>query len=143
MTVLATEHPQPVVADVRGAVTGRPRTWLRLEGLALLVVSLAAYRTTDEPWWLVPLTLLLPDVGAIGYVAGRRVGAATYNLTHATLLPLAVTGAGLVSHQPLAVALALVWLAHIGMDRFLCYGLKHDDDPGHTHLGMHGHRTHH
>jgi hypothetical protein len=40
------------------------------------------------------------------------------------------------------IALALVWLTHIGMDRAMAYGFKHDDHPDHTHLGRHGpHRS--
>ncbi|HJU52615.1 MAG TPA: DUF4260 family protein, partial [Acidimicrobiia bacterium] len=32
------------------------------------------------------------------------------------------------------------WLAHIGLDRFLGYGLKYADAFGHTHLGEIGRR---
>jgi len=33
------------------------------------------------------------------------------------------------------MALALVWLAHIGLDRLLGKGLKYNDRFTHTHLG--------
>jgi hypothetical protein len=33
------------------------------------------------------------------------------------------------------MALALVWLAHIGLDRLLGTGLKYNDRFTHTHLG--------
>ena len=36
------------------------------------------------------------------------------------------------------VALGLVWLAHIGSDRLLGYGLKYSDDFQRTHLGWLG-----
>jgi hypothetical protein len=121
-----------------GAVTGRPRAFLRLEGLALLVAALVAYSRTEQAWWLLPATLLLPDLGALGYLVSRSAGALFYNLTHATLIPLALVGLGLWQQEPLVVALGTVWLAHIGMDRAMAYGLKHDDYPGHTHLGRHG-----
>jgi len=121
-----------------GSVTGRPLTWLRVEGLALLVAALVAFARTGQPWWLLVATLLLPDLGALGYLRSRSLGALLYNLAHATPLPLALGGIGLLTHTVLAVALATVWLAHIGMDRAMAYGLKHDDDPGHTHLGWHG-----
>ena len=39
-----------------------------------------------------------------------------------------------------AVAVALIWLAHIGIDRMLGYGLKHARGFGHTHLGPAGRR---
>ena len=33
------------------------------------------------------------------------------------------------------MALALIWLAHIGLDRLLGMGLKYSDRFTHTHLG--------
>ena len=121
-----------------GAVTGRPLAFLRVEGLALLVAALVAFSRTGQAWWLLPATLLLPDLGALGYLVSRAAGALLYNLAHATPLPLALVGIGLWRQEPLVVALGTVWLAHIGMDRAMAYGLKHDDDFGHTHLGRHG-----
>ena len=41
-------------------------------------------------------------------------------------------------NEPLLLALGLVWLAHIGMDRVLGYGLKYNDSFKHTHLGQIG-----
>jgi hypothetical protein len=121
-----------------GVVTGRPLVLLRVEGAALLIAALVAFSFTGQAWWLVPAALLLPDLAAVGYLVGRRVGALAYNLAHSTTLPLAAIGAGLWQGQHLVVALALVWLTHIGMDRALNYGLKYDDDARHTHLGWHG-----
>lgn len=121
-----------------GVVTGRPRIFLRVEGLALLVVALVAFSRCGQAWWLLPVTLLLPDLGALGYLVSRSVGALLYNLAHTTPLALALVGLGLWRQEALVVALGSVWLAHVGMDRAMAYGLKHDDDPGHTHLGRHG-----
>ena len=39
---------------------------------------------------------------------------------------------------PSAVAVALIWLAHIGIDRALGYGLKYEAGFGFTHLGRIG-----
>ena len=39
------------------------------------------------------------------------------------------------THHPLTLALGLLWLAHIGMDRLARYGLKYDTGFQHTHLG--------
>jgi hypothetical protein len=36
------------------------------------------------------------------------------------------------------LALALIWLAHIGFDRMLGYGLKYQSGFGDTHLGRIG-----
>lgn len=119
-----------------GTVVGAPRRLLQLEGAILLAGALTAYTTTHEPWWLIPLTLLVPDLFAIGYLAGTRVGASLYNLVHITPLPAAVIALAWAQHTPLAGALGLIWLAHIGMDRLLGYGLKYDDHFQHTHLSQ-------
>jgi hypothetical protein len=118
-----------------GTVTGAPRTWLRGEAAVLLAGSLIAYSSTRQPWWLVPLVVLLPDLTMAGYLAGTRAGAVSYNLAHATPLPAVLVVLGWWQHRPLILALGLVWVAHIGFDRILGYGLKYGDSFQHTHLG--------
>jgi Domain of unknown function (DUF4260) len=119
-----------------GTVVGAPRRLLQLEGAILVAGALIAYTTTHEPWWLIPLTLLFPDLFAIGYVAGTRIGANLYNLVHITPLPAAVIAIAWSQHTTLAGALGLIWLAHIGTDRLLGYGLKYHDNFQHTHLSQ-------
>jgi hypothetical protein len=79
--------------------------------------------------------ILLPDLFMLGYLRGTRVGAAVYNLGHSYPLPAAMSLTGAVWHHPLTLALGLLWLAHIGMDRLARYGLKYDVSFQHTHLG--------
>jgi Domain of unknown function (DUF4260) len=43
-----------------------------------------------------------------------------------------------LADRPLVVAIALIWLAHIGMDRIAGYGLKYAGDFTDTHLGRIG-----
>ena len=124
--------------DAYGPVTGGPRTFLRIEGLVLFAGAIAAFLATDEPWWLLPALLLVPDVSMVGYLASTRVGALTYNLGHSYPAPALLGAAGLVTDSPLAFAIALVWVAHIGMDRMLGYGLKYDSAFADTHLGRIG-----
>jgi hypothetical protein len=121
-----------------GIVIGTPRRWLRIEGAALVAGSLIAYSTTDRAWWLVPLTVLLPDLTMAGYLRGARFGCYLYNLGHSTPLPAAIVAIAWWQDKSLVVALGLVWLAHIGLDRLLGYGLKYDDHFQHTHLGRLG-----
>lgn len=123
-----------------GMVVGTPRRWLRLEGIVLLAAALIAYSTTDQAWWLVALTLLLPDLTMIGYLGGPRLGSRLYNLGHGTPLPAATVALGWWQDKSVVVALGLVWLAHIGLDRLLGYGLKYSDHFQHTHLGRLGRR---
>ena len=121
-----------------GMVVGTPRRLLRVEGATLFAGSLIAYSTTDQAWWLVPLTLLLPDLAMVGYLGGTRLGAYLYNLGHSTPIPAAIVGIGWWQDKSLIAALGLVWLAHIGLDRLIGYGLKYDDHFQHTHLGRLG-----
>jgi hypothetical protein len=121
-----------------GMVVGTPRRLLRVEGATLFAGSLIAYSTTDQAWWLVPLTLLLPDLTMIGYLASTRLGSYLYNLGHSTPLPAGIVAIGWWQDKSLVVALGLVWIAHIGLDRLVGYGLKYDDHFQHTHLGRLG-----
>jgi len=129
-----------VDSHLGGVVTGAPRRWLRLEAAVVLIGALVAYSATGRSWWLVPAGILLPDVSMAGYLAGTRIGAIAYNLVHATPLPASLIGLGWWQHKPLVAAVGLVWLAHIGLDRVLGYGLKYPDHFQHTHLGMIGKR---
>lgn len=127
--------PEGAVPAGEGVVTGAPRRWLGLEGLVLLAGALTAFGILGQPWWIVPAAVLVPDLAAAGYLAGTRPGARLYNLAHTTLLPAVMLGAGYWQADRLAEALALVWLAHIGLDRLLGMGLKYSDRFAHTHLG--------
>jgi hypothetical protein len=125
-------------ASSEGVVVRGPRRWLRLDGLVVLVGALAAFATTDQAWWLVPLLILLPDLSAVGYLGSTRSGAAIYNLGHTYLMPAVVVGLGMGFDSQITVAIGLVWFAHIGMDRAAGFGLKYEDAFKHTHLGWIG-----
>jgi Domain of unknown function (DUF4260) len=91
-----------IAARPDGTVSGVPRRWLRLEGTVLLGGSLIAYRATAEPWWLVPLALLAPDLFMAGYLGGTRLGAQLYNIAHSTVLPAAMAGLAWWQASPLS-----------------------------------------
>ena len=46
--------------------------------------------------------------------------------------------AGFAMASPLVLSIAMIWLAHIGFDRALGYGLKYATGFGFTHLGRIG-----
>ena len=112
-----------------------PTTYLRAEGLALFLAATAGYLVVGEPLWLYLLLFFLPDLSMLGYLAGPAVGARVYNLAHVGVWALALGGVGVWLGIPLLVAGGLVWLAHLGADRALGYGLTYEDAFGHTHLG--------
>jgi hypothetical protein len=128
----------PAGSPFEGAVVGAPLRWLRLEGAVLLAGSLLAYSSTGRAWWLVPLALLVPDLSMIGYLVGTRIGARAYNVAHATPIPAVVVAVGWWQDTSLVLALGLIWIAHIGVDRLVGYGLKYGDHFQHTHLGRIG-----
>jgi uncharacterized protein DUF4260 len=119
-------------------VTGGPRALLRAEGVALLVASILLFARLPIAGWLYPVLLLAPDASMAGYALGPRAGATLYDLGHTTTLAGALSLAGWAAHAPLATALGLIWLGHIGFDRALGYGLKYSDGFASTHLGRIG-----
>ena len=123
------------------AVTGPPRTFLRLEGAVLLGLTVLLYAKLDRSWWLFVVLLLAPDVGLVGYARGSRVGAFAYNVFHTYLLPAVLAAIGVLAGNHLLIALSLIWFAHIGLDRALGYGLKFPEGFEHTHLGRIGRRV--
>jgi Domain of unknown function (DUF4260) len=111
-----------------------PRLLLRLEGLAIGVASVVLYAEGDHSWILFALLILAPDLSFAGYAAGPRVGALVYDLAHTSAWPIAVGVVGVLAESETAIAVALVWLAHIGIDRSLGYGLKYPTQFKDTHL---------
>ncbi len=125
--------------DASPGVAGAPRSILRAEGAVLLLLATLAYaHLAAAGWGFYAALFFVPDVAFLGYLAGARAGSIAYNATHSTLGPaiLGLTGLAVAS-QP-AMAVALVWAAHVGFDRMLGYGLKYGSAFGHTHLGRVG-----
>jgi hypothetical protein len=116
-----------------GVVTGLSLLLLRSEGIALLAMATALPGGFGRSWWLFVALLAVPDLGLLGYFVGSRMGALADDLTH-TYVPVAALGVvGLLSGSSLAVSVARIWFAHIGMDRTRGLGLRYPDRPGHTH----------
>ena len=119
-------------------VTGSIRVWLRLEGFSVLLLAIAVYSHQHASWLLFALLFLAPDLSMLGYLVGAHIGSVLYNSVHSYILPLALMTVVLLRHQPAVLPYALIWLAHIGFDRTLGYGLKYASSFGHTHLGWIG-----
>ena len=112
----------------------RPTVLLRLEAAAALAVAAGLYGAHGGGWALFALLLLAPDLSALGYLAGSATGAAWYNAAHTYLVPAALGAVGLTTGHAQLPLLALIWAAHIGLDRLLGYGLKYPDGFKRTHL---------
>ena len=111
-----------------------PRRLLHLEGLAVLAAALALYFDAGNGWLLLVLLFLAPDLSMLGYLGGPTLGAAVYDVVHTYALPVALGTVGVLASADLATQLALVWVAHIGLDRALGYGLKYPTGFKDTHL---------
>jgi hypothetical protein len=125
-------------AETAGAVTGGLRTLLRLEGLTLFVGMTLLYAFWEGSWWVYAILFLAPDLSFLGYFAGPRIGAVIYNAAHSYMAPMALMTTGFALSSPLVLSIAMIWLAHIGIDRALGYGLKYSSGFGFTHLGRIG-----
>ena len=111
-----------------------PRTFLRVEGLAVLGIALTSYFTLDGPIWLLVILALAPDLSMIGYLAGPRLGSLSYNIAHTYTLPIALGSLGFWADIRMALLVALIWVGHIGLDRLVGYGLKFESGFKNTHL---------
>ncbi len=111
---------------------------IKLEYLALAVLSVYLFSLTGYQWWVFPALILLPDLGMVGYLINSRVGAATYNSTHHLLTAVILFLVGTLIFSPPLQLLGAIVLGHSNLDRLLGYGLKYPDSFQHTHLGMIG-----
>ena len=124
--------------ETASAVSGGLRTLLRLEGLTLFAGMTLLYAVWGGSWWLYAVLFLVPDLSFAAYLAGPRFGALIYNAAHAYLAPMALMVTGFAINEPLILSVAMIWLAHIGIDRALGYGLKYSAGFGFTHMGRIG-----
>lgn len=107
---------------------------LHIEGLVVLIVCLYFYGANEFNWWMFLVLILAPDISMLGYLINKKVGAIIYNLFHTYIIPLCIVIVGMYMQNELALALGIIWTAHIGMDRTIGYGLKYPCDFKSTHL---------
>ena len=111
-----------------------PRLLLHAEGAAVAAAAVTLYFHEGFDWWLLLVLALAPDLAMLGYLAGARTGAVAYDLVHTYVLPVLLAAAGAVWDSDAALAVALIWLTHIGVDRAVGYGLKYPSAFRDTHL---------
>ncbi len=121
-----------------GAATGGVNTLLRIEGLTLFAGMTLLYGLWGGSWWIYAALFFVPDLSFLAYLAGPRAGAAAYNAMHTYLPSLVLSVIGFALVMPMTLSVAMIWMAHIGIDRALGYGLKYDAGFGFTHLGRIG-----
>ena len=115
---------------------------LKLEELAMLSISIYGLYVLNAPWYCYLLLALGPDISMVGYLAGNKVGAASYNLFHHKGVAIALFFAGLLLPNIYLQIAGIILFGHSSMDRVFGYGLNHEDGFKHTHLGMIGKPSH-
>jgi hypothetical protein len=117
-------------------------TYQRIEGAAIFMAALYLFRHLHfSLFWLV-FPILVIDISMLGYLINNQVGAHIYNIGHSYLLPAALLLLGVITEGRLAMGFAIIWIAHIGIDRALGFGLKLPGGFQDTHLGKIGRRHH-
>ena len=114
------------------------KTTIKLEELALFALAMVAWARLDYYWWLFALLLLAPDLSMLGYLAGPKVGAFTYNLVHHKALAIGLYLLCAYLFNPTMEMIGVILFAHSSLDRVFGYGLKYADAFQHTHLGWIG-----
>jgi hypothetical protein len=118
----------------QGQTLGSVRLLLQLEGLTIGIVAVAAFAVMGGSWWLFAALILAPDLGMAGYAINKQAGTWSYNAMHSYILPLILGSLGFVLWNDPMAFIALIWIAHIGFDRAIGYGLKYPSAFKHTHL---------
>lgn len=111
---------------------------LRVEGMIMLILSIVAFSYFDTSWTMFITLFLIPDIALIAYFFGKKVGAVFYNMTHSLTGPMILMAIGFLIEGELTIAISFIWIAHIGFDRALGYGLKYSSGFRDTHLGVVG-----
>lgn len=111
---------------------------IRLEWAVVAVAAIVFYALSGISWWLFAVLILAPDLSMLGYLGGPRLGAIAYNALHMLIAPVLLLLAGHLLGNAAAIAVALIWIAHIAIDRALGYGLKLSTGFQDTHLGSIG-----
>ncbi|TMK43944.1 MAG: DUF4260 family protein, partial [Alphaproteobacteria bacterium] len=121
-----------------GAANGGVKILLRLEGLTLFAGMTLLYAIWGGSWWVYAVLFLLPDLSFAAYLADAKTGAIVYNAAHSYMAPVALMTTSFAFASPLWLSIAMIWMAHIGIDRALGYGLKYGAGFTFTHLGRIG-----
>lgn len=120
------------------SVNGSVKFWLRIENLGVLLVSVFAYMQLDLGLAKFLVLFLIPDIAFVAYLANPRIGAFCYNLTHSYLGAVLLLVSGWAVNSEAMISVGIIWIAHIGFDRALGFGLKYSAGFRYTHLGVLG-----
>jgi len=107
---------------------------VRIENGVAFAISFYIYIQLDFPIWLFFVLLFVPDITMIGYAINNKTGAIVYNFGHSFILPLLLALCYLYFSKDYLLIIAIIWIAHIFLDRLLGFGLKCKDSFNKTHI---------
>lgn len=113
---------------------------ISIEELAMFGLSIFVFHLTGIEWWWYPALILAPDVGILGYLAGSKVGAITYNIFHHKAIAILLVLFGWHFTNDWILLSGIIMFGHSSLDRLFGYGLKYPDNFKHTHLGWLNHQ---
>lgn len=114
--------------------------WQRIESATAAIAVVVGMIVLDLGWWWLLALFLAFDLSALGFLANPKVGARIYNAVHNYSGPALLALIYFATDARVVALVAMAWGFHVAVDRALGYGLKHDDDFRHTHLGWIGKR---
>ncbi|WP_174612727.1 DUF4260 domain-containing protein [Virgibacillus ihumii] len=110
------------------------KIFLHVEGLVVLALSTYFYFYLQFGWLMFAILLLAPDLSVLGYLKNNKVGSVLYNLFHTYSIPVVIIIYSVLVHNHISLMIGLIWIAHIGLDRMLGYGLKYPTKFQDTHM---------
>lgn len=117
------------------------KTLIKLEELMLLVLGIFMFGLLGYQWWWFLALILTPDIGMLGYLFGKRLGAITYNLFHHKGLAIILYFVGMYFSSPIIQLAGIILFSHASLDRVFGYGLKYNKGFKYTHLGEIGNKN--
>lgn len=113
----------------------------RIEAGFIFIASIYFYHYLHFNIWLFILFLFSIDIFMLGYLKNNKIGSYVYNLGHSMITPSIFLVVGTAGSYRLLLAIGLIWLAHIYLDRAFGFGLKYESGFTQTHLGNLGKRA--
>lgn len=108
---------------------------LKLEELLMFILGAYLFNLLGMSWWWFFGLLLLPDIGALGYLINTKIGAITYNLFHHKGIAIVFYFIGIYFENDMVKLVGIILFSHASIDRVFGYGLKYFDSFKNTHLG--------
>lgn len=107
---------------------------IKIEGLFIFLAGIYFYNMFSGNWILFMLLIFVPDISIVGFLKNKKLGTITYNLSHNYILAIILLLVGFILGKPILTSLGLIVFSHVGIDRFLGYGLKYPSSFKDTHI---------